>query len=78
MAATANDCPKPSARPSTTYTRTLHRACENVGKAEELARRLGVPTASLLRWMEGVENPPVDVFFAAVDIALSPPPAANQ
>jgi DNA-binding transcriptional regulator YdaS (Cro superfamily) len=78
MVATADNCPEPSARPSTTYTRTLHRACQNVGSANELARRLGVPVASLVRWMEGVENPPVNVFLAAVDIALSPPPAANQ
>lgn len=78
MVATADNCPEPSARRSTTYTRTLHRACQNVGSVEELARRLGVPAASLRRWMEGIENPPVNVFFAAVDIALSPPPAANQ
>lgn len=78
MAVTADNCPEPSARPSTTYTRTLHRACQNLGSVEELARQLGVPVASLVRWMEGIENPPVNVFLAAVDIALTPPPAANQ
>jgi hypothetical protein len=79
VAASANnDCPKPSARRSSTYARTLHRACLNAGSLAELARRLGVPEASLERWIQGTEEPPLDVFLAAVDIALSPPPAANQ
>lgn len=78
MAPTVNNCPEAPAPRSSVYTRTLHRACQNLGSVEALARKLGVSTADLLRWMEGGENPPNGVFLSAVDIALSPPPAANE
>jgi hypothetical protein len=78
VAAATDNCPQPSANRRSVYTRTLHRACENVGNASALARMLRVPLSSLVRWMEGVEEPPDETFLAAVDIALSPPPAANQ
>jgi DNA-binding transcriptional regulator YdaS (Cro superfamily) len=76
--AAAADCPQPSANRRSIYTRTLHRACENAGNASELAHMLQVSLSSLVRWMEGFEEPPQATFLAAVDIALSPPPAANQ
>lgn len=78
MAATVDNCPKAPAPRSSVYTRTLHRACQNVGSVEALARRLDVPLVELRNWMEGVDAPPENVFLAAVDIALSAPPAANE
>jgi len=78
VAAASDNCPQPSANRRSIYTRTLHRACENAGNASELARMLQVSLSSRVRLMEGFEEPPHDAFLAAVDIALSPPPAANQ
>lgn len=64
------ECPPlPSARVSV-HARTLHRACELLGGLDALSKKLGVPAASLVRWIGGVEPPPTAVFLAAVDIVL--------
>jgi len=69
-AAQPNDCPPLSASRVTVFARTLHRACEVLGGLEPTSRHLGVSTASLTRWIGGVEQPPLDVFLAAVDVVL--------
>ena len=48
-------------------TRTLNRAAELCGGIPTLARVLGVPVDELTRWMEGVVEPPVQVYYRALD-----------
>ena len=55
---------------STVFARTLHRACEIVGGIASLAAHLQTPETDLQRWMEAIEEPPLDVFLAAVDVVL--------
>jgi hypothetical protein len=50
--------------------RALHRACLIVGGIAPLATHLRLPEADLLKWMHGMEDPPYDVFLAAVEIVL--------
>jgi hypothetical protein len=69
-AAQPNDCPPLSKSRVTVYARTLHRACEVLGGLDPTARHLGVSAASLKRWIGGAEQPPLDVFLAAVDVVL--------
>jgi len=64
------DCPPLSKSRVTVYARTLHRACEVLGGLEPLSRHLNVPAGTLARWIGGLEQPPLDVFLAAVDIVL--------
>lgn len=64
------DCPPLAAARVTVYARTLHRACELLGGLDALSAELGAPAASLTRWIGGVEQPPLDIFLAAVDIVL--------
>jgi hypothetical protein len=64
------DCPPLSESRVTVYARTLHRACELLGGVEALSRQLGVSQTALRRWIGGAEQPPLDVFLAAVDIVL--------
>lgn len=52
------------------FARTLHRACEILGGMPQLAMHLKVPELDLHRWVEAVEEPPLDVFLAAVDVVL--------
>jgi hypothetical protein len=66
----AVDCPPLSKSRVTVYARTLHRACEVLGGLDALSRQLGVPRATLTRWIGGLEQPPLDQFLAAVDIVL--------
>jgi len=66
----AVDCPPLSKSRVTVYARTLHRACEVVGGLDALSRHLDVPAATLARWIGGLEQPPLNVFLAAVDIVL--------
>jgi hypothetical protein len=66
----AVDCPSLSKSRVTVYARTLHRACEVLGGLDALSRQLGVPRATLTRWIGGLEQPPLDQFLAAVDIVL--------
>ena len=63
-------CPPLSKSRVTVYARTLHRACELLGGLDALSRHLGVPAATIGRWIGGVEEAPVEVFLAAVDIVL--------
>jgi hypothetical protein len=64
------DCPPLSTTRVTVYARTLHRACEVLGGLDALSRHLGVPAATLTRWIGGAAEPPLDVFLRAVDIVL--------
>jgi len=64
------DCPiTPEARRST-YARALHRACVILGGVPGLAAHLGVPEESLVRWLQGAEEPPFETFLAAVEVVL--------
>lgn len=65
-----NDCPPLPKSRVTVYQRTLHRACEVLGGLEATSRQLGVPAASLTRWIGGAEPPPLEVFLKAVDVVL--------
>jgi hypothetical protein len=69
-ASTRAYCPPLSKSRVTVYARTLHRACELLGGLDALSRHLGVPAVTIARWIGGVEEPPVKVFLAAVDIVL--------
>jgi hypothetical protein len=64
------DCPLPRASRGSTYARALHRACLIAGGAPQLAAQLGVPESALRRWLEATEEPPLDVFLAAIEIIL--------
>lgn len=52
------------------YVRTLIRAAEIVGGAQELAFRLKVTPSHLSLWMAGLEACPGHVFLQAVDLVL--------
>lgn len=52
------------------YMRTLIRAAEIVGGAQELAFRLKVTPSHLSLWMGGLEPCPGHVFLKAVDVVL--------
>jgi DNA-binding transcriptional regulator YdaS (Cro superfamily) len=52
------------------YIRTLVRAAEIVGSAQELAFRLKVTPSHLSLWMGGLEPCPGYVFLKAVDLVL--------
>ena len=52
------------------YIRTLTRAAEIVGGAQELAFRLKVTPSHLSLWMGGFEPCPGHVFLMAVDLVL--------
>jgi hypothetical protein len=55
---------------ATVQARTLHRACLILGGLDQLAKRLQVPKDVLERWMRGEGEPPLPVFYAAVEIVL--------
>jgi hypothetical protein len=52
------------------YIRTLMRAAEIVGGAQELAFKLKVTPSHLSLWMGGLEPCPTSVFLQAVDLVL--------
>ena len=52
------------------YIRTLMRAAEIVGGAQELAFTLKITPSHLSLWMAGLEPCPTDVFLKAVDLVL--------
>lgn len=56
---------------ATVHARTLQRACEALGGAAPLASHLRIPQDALARWLEGGEEPPHAVFFAALEVVLS-------
>lgn len=53
---------------ATVQARTLKRAADILGGEEQLARKLRVTPSHLARWIEGLADPPANVFLAAVDI----------
>ena len=55
---------------SDVYIKTLVRAAEIVGGAQELAFRLKVTPSYLSLWMAGLEACPGHVFLKAVDLVL--------
>jgi len=63
-------CPLTPEAQRSTFARALHRACVIVGGVPELAGYLGVAEADLLRWLQGRDEPPFDVFLAAVEVIL--------
>ena len=66
----AIDCPLAREARSSTYARALHRACLIVGGVAPLAAQLGVEEAALRAWLNGDDDPPLDVFLAAVEVLL--------
>lgn len=66
----ATEYPPASSSRGTVYSRTLQRACEVLGGTEKLAQHLRVPASTLTPWLDGSEQPPLNVFLAAVDIVL--------
>ncbi len=80
-ASAAENCPVASHSRATTCVRALHRACVVLGGIEPLASHLKVSDYALRTWLEGREEPPENVFLAAVEIILlaaerSPGPAS--
>ena len=55
---------------ATVHARTLQRACDALGGARPLARHLRIPEDSLAQWLQGGEEPPHDVFLAALEVVL--------
>jgi hypothetical protein len=64
------DCPLAPPSRQTTYARTLHRACLILGGTAQLATHLAVAESAVRVWLEGRQEPPEDVFLAAVEIIL--------
>ena len=64
------DCPLTPEAQRSTYARALHHACVIIGGAGGLASHLGVAEAALMRWLQGREEPPYEVFLAAVELIL--------
>jgi hypothetical protein len=52
----------------TPYTRTLHRAVSICGGVSALAHRLAVSADDLTNWLDGHFPPPLNVYFAALDL----------
>ena len=67
---TPADCPAAPPWRATVFVRTLHRACQIFGGMPQLAAHLQVAEGDLQRWVEALEEPPLDVFLAAVDVVL--------
>jgi hypothetical protein len=66
----AVDCPLARGLRANTYSRALHRACLIVGGVGPLAAQLKVQEAALRNWLEGVGEPPLEIFLATVEILL--------
>lgn len=56
---------------ATVHARTLQRACDALGGVEPLASHLRIPQDTLAQWLEGGEEPPHEVFLAALEVVLS-------
>ena len=50
--------------------RALHKALEQMGGLEALARRLEVPASVVREWMFDVGSPPHGVFLRVVEVLL--------
>jgi hypothetical protein len=55
---------------ATVHARTLKRAADICGGEEQLAAWLRVTPRHLNRWIEGLAQPPTDVFLRAVDLVV--------
>jgi hypothetical protein len=66
----APDCPLTPDAQRSTHARTLHRACAILGGVPGLAEHLGVAQADILRWLQGNEEPPFEIFLVAVEVIL--------
>jgi hypothetical protein len=66
----AVDCPLARPARANTHSRALHRACVIVGGVGPLATQLKVSEAALRSWLEGNDEPPLEVFLATVEILL--------
>jgi predicted transcriptional regulator len=60
----------PGAMAESVHTRAIRRAARYCGGLDALARRIGVSRARLGLHADGVEEAPMDVFLAVVDIIL--------
>jgi hypothetical protein len=69
-ASAAVDCPLATPSRQNTYARAMHRACLILGGAAQLASHLKVSETALRAWLNGVDEPPLDIFLAAVEILL--------
>lgn len=65
-----DECPVAPPPRVTVYTRVLHRACQILGGADQLAGHLRVSVVLLHRWLEGDDVPPSNIFLKAVDLVL--------
>ena len=50
--------------------RLFTKAAQKIGSPELLAKRLGVSTSTLQRWMKGEDVPPAEMFHKALDVIL--------
>lgn len=66
----AVDCPLARGSRANTYSRTLHRACIILGGVAELAAHLKVGDAALRVWLDGDDEPAIEIFLAAVEVLL--------
>jgi hypothetical protein len=66
----SSDCPLTPEAQRSTPARALHRACAIIGGVPGLAGHLGVAQADLLRWLQGAEEPPFEIFLGAVEVIL--------
>ena len=68
--AAAADCPLAKPSRQSTYARAMHRVCVIVGGVAQLAGHLKVSETAVRAWLNGVEEPPLDIFLASVEILL--------
>ena len=65
-----DECPVAPPPRVTVYTRVLHRACQILGGADQLAAHLRVSVLMVHKWLEGEDVPPSNIFLNAVDLVL--------
>ena len=58
--------------PVTVQVRALRRAADILGGKDQLRAALRVPLSRLERWLDGTDEPPMEVFLKAVDIISAP------
>jgi hypothetical protein len=66
----SRECPIAPEAQRSTYARALHRACLILGGVPVLAGHLGVAEAELQHWLQGGQEPPFEIFLAAVQVIL--------
>jgi hypothetical protein len=71
----STDCPQAPSFSASLTTLILHEACETAGGINPLANLLGVSSISLVRWLDGEEEPPAEIYRACIDIILLHDPA---